>query len=210
MQTRPFKKTSAASAPANPHATKTWKSPRDAEERPAHPTKAWSKSGGATSSAAEAPAQKAPCVGCTKSVTLAAISGSRPALRAKLTEAIDAGGKFLLALFDAVILEGPPTAPQVVPQVERPRADYKANGFDVGVQAIGDRAILVITAVTPDSPAARAGLEIGDAIKSVDDGVKPDNIADFAKAYARGDKWQATRLVIERGGEFHELQIPKV
>ena len=73
--------------------------------------------------------------------------------------------------------------------------------------AIGaERGDVFISTVTPDSPAAKAGIKPGDAIESVKD-VTVDDARDLARALAKAGVGQKLKVKVKRGGATEELTV---
>jgi serine protease Do len=64
----------------------------------------------------------------------------------------------------------------------------------------------LVTSVTPDSPAARAGLEVGDVILSFDEH-EVANMKDLPKLVADTAPGQNTRLTVWRQGKKRDLEV---
>lgn len=84
--------------------------------------------------------------------------------------------------------------------------------LEVGVPALGGvdalgvvPATVLIAAVTPDSPAERAGLRAGDLIVAVD-GKPIGSFASFSER-VRGSRGEPIEIAYARGGERHDIRV---
>lgn len=91
-------------------------------------------------------------------------------------------------------------------------ADATPSEIDITVPALGSVAALgvvpatvLVAAVSPDSPAERAGLQAGDLIVSVDGGAI-GSFASFSEL-VRGSGGRALAIAYARGGARHEVEI---
>jgi PDZ domain-containing protein len=155
------------------------------QEAPARPALTASNSG------------RAPCVGC-KGIQLRVAVGQKEALRPALVSAIEKVAGFILSFFDAVVLEAEPIAAPSASSADR----WEGLGF--GVVAANDG--IVVSHVSGDSPGAAAGLAPGDLIFQVED-EHPKDIASFAYAIRKGEKWAVHRLMFSRDGQPHAVAI---
>jgi regulator of sigma E protease len=99
----------------------------------------------------------------------------------------------------------------VAVDVER-RAEEEAEPLRISVPALGDVAALgvvptsvLISGVSPGSPAARGGLATGDLVLSVDDEAV-GSFASFAET-VRTSRGRTLRLAFARDGRLHEVAI---
>ena len=81
-----------------------------------------------------------------------------------------------------------------------------ATYLGVALQSGGEQRPLgaVVSAVIPDSPAAKAGLAAGDVVRAVDDD-RIDGVSDLARAVARRDPGDEVLIRLLRGGAEKEV-----
>ena len=159
---------------------------------------------GQAAPAAQAPAPgKAPCEGCGKTVTVAVGAGLKAGLRSKLEQALASLSAFSLSLFDAAILEQPGASTSSAEAHEIHDEPWREAGFTVSAHD----GIVQVSSVIGDSPAALAGLDIGDVITGLEDLGGPKTIEAFGIGWRKGDKWASHRVEIQRGGEKRTLAI---
>lgn len=159
------------------------------------------RSAAASAAPSSAPAAAAPCVGCAHKLIV--VGGMKADLRIKLKSAIDAAGAFALDLFDALIFDGSAPAP-IHPTAADEPTSWEGRGFGVAKHEDG----LVVTHVLGDSPAGRAGIDVGDLIVWVDNVVDPKSIQVFADRMAM-TTWEKTRIVVARGSARHTIDIAR-
>ncbi len=158
--------------------------PRNHE--PARPAVAASNSG------------RVPCAGC-KGIQLRVAVGRKEALRSALVCAIEKVAGFVLSFFDAVVLEAEPLAAPSASSTDR----WEGLGFGV---VVADDGIVVSHVLGGNSPGAVAGLAPGDTIFQVED-EHPKDIASFADAIRKGEKWAVHRLRFLREGQPQTVAI---
>jgi S1-C subfamily serine protease len=156
------------------------------QEAPVRPALAASNSG------------RAPCAGC-KGTQLRVAVGQKEATRQALVSAIEKVAGFVLSFFDAVVLEAEPVAAPSASSGDR----WEGLGF--GVVATND-GIVVSHVSGGNSPGAVAGLAPGDMIFQVED-EHPKDIASFADAIRKGEKWAVHRLMFLRDGQPQTVAI---
>ena len=71
------------------------------------------------------------------------------------------------------------------------------------------RAGAKVTTVEPDSPAAKAGIEVGDVITAIDGKTtnQPAALTGFVRQYSAGD---TVKLTVIRNGEKKEIEVTLV
>lgn len=146
---------------------------------------------------------KAPCEGCGKTVAVAVGAGLKAGLRAKLEQTLAAISAFALSLFDAAILEQSGASTPSAEAHEIHDEPWRDAGFTVSTHD----GIVQVSSVIGDSPAALAGLDIGDIIIGLEDLGGPKTIEAFGIGWRKGDKWASHRVEIQRGGEKRTLAI---
>lgn len=82
----------------------------------------------------------------------------------------------------------------------------RAGKAYLGVRVRQEGDSVQIEEVVADSPAAKAGLEVGDRLKSID-GQQIDNLQDLERAMARLRPGQQVRIRIERGDSSRRLRV---
>ncbi len=157
----------------------------------------------APEAAAAESSTKAPCAGCAKGLGLTVKAGTAAALRAQLFQALVTVSNFVLAFYDSAIVEAPPSAGEATsapPSTER----WSASGLTVDFAPDGPFAVTI----EHDSPAYHSGIKAGDRIISLDDVDKIHHNLAFSSAWKLGERWPGgSRVVVERDGEHHPIQI---
>ena len=83
----------------------------------------------------------------------------------------------------------------------------KFGGLGIFLEKDPESKSLVVLAVMPDTPAARAGLQSGDHVVEVDGTSTLDITRNQGTELLRGDVGQSAKLKIERGEETLELEV---
>ena len=82
-------------------------------------------------------------------------------------------------------------------------------GIGAGLQKDKETGVVSISKIYPNSPAEKAGLQVGDLLISADGQRSTDMEADEFAATVRGEKGTDVELVYERDGEQHTISVTR-
>lgn len=82
-------------------------------------------------------------------------------------------------------------------------------GIGAGLQKDKETGIISISKIYPDSPAEKAGLQVGDLLISADGQRSSDMEADAFAAAVRGEKGTDVELVYERDGQQYTISVTR-
>lgn len=154
----------------------------------------------APSATAATPSATTPCVGCG-GAQIKLVAGTKAGLRSKLVDALGMATSFLLGLFDGALVEADSGAPASF--FVSAHGPWEAAGFHVSEHG----GSIVVGSVIGNSPAGHAGLEPNDVIAAIEDEGRPTSLGALAAGWAKGDKFDGHRLIIERNGSQLALDI---
>jgi len=94
-----------------------------------------------------------------------------------------------------------------LPRLQRMAARHSRPGLGLRVKDAEDGPGAYVGSVRPDSPAARAGIEVGDVVDELS-GAPVRNAADLERIAAALRPGQPTSITLRRGGERRTLILP--
>ena len=94
-----------------------------------------------------------------------------------------------------------------LPRLQRMAARHSRPGLGLRVKDAEDGPGAYVGSVRPDSPAARAGIEVGDVVDELS-GAPVRNAADLERIAAARRPGQPTSITLRRGGERRTLILP--
>ena len=94
-----------------------------------------------------------------------------------------------------------------LPRLQRMAARHGRPGLGLRVKDTEDGSGAYVGSVRPDSPAARAGIQVGDVVDELS-GAPVRNAADLERIAAARRPGQPTSITLRRGGERRTLILP--